>query len=59
MRCHPTQMKNSKGQTIRVFSASDYSTVDVHVKWMKDYGLAGCTSDRQQNLIDRAYKRID
>jgi len=41
MHCYPTQMKNSKGQTIRVFSASDYSTVGVHVKWMKGYGLAG------------------
>lgn len=48
-----TQMQYPNGQTVKVYSAHKYSTIDLHVKWMKEYGLRGLFDQRQQNIIDR------
>lgn len=37
-----TQMVYPDGRTVRVYSAYRYSTIDLHIKWMKEYGLKGC-----------------
>ena len=34
------------GSPVQVFSAADYSTVDVHFRWMKEYGLDGVFMQR-------------
>lgn len=36
-----TQMLYPNGDTAKLYSCSKYSTVDLHIKWMKDYGLKG------------------
>jgi hypothetical protein len=36
-----TQMAYPNGDPVKVYSCSRYSTIDLHVKWMKDYGLRG------------------
>ncbi|UAY50849.1 glycoside hydrolase family 71/99-like protein [Ferruginibacter albus] len=43
---YPTDFKFSDGKTATVFSAYDKSTVDLHFKWMKDYGIDGVFMQR-------------
>jgi hypothetical protein len=38
---YPTSFKFSNGTCANVFSAYDKSTIDLHFKWMKDYGIDG------------------
>ena len=38
---YPTGMKHADGTTARFFNSSDKSTIDLHFKWMKEYGLDG------------------
>ncbi|MDB5121780.1 MAG: xylosidase [Sphingobacteriales bacterium] len=38
---YPTPFKLADGSTATLFSSNDKSTVDLHFKWMKDYGVDG------------------
>ena len=51
---YETQMKYPNGSPVKVYSCNDYETVDVHIRWMKEYGIKGCFVQRQQNLIGSA-----
>ena len=53
---YPTQMVYPNGDTARVYSSHDYSTIDLHVKWMKEYGIGGCVVQRFTNAIDSPSK---
>ena len=43
---YPTGLKLADGSTARFFNSSDKSTVDLHFKWMKEYGLDGVFMQR-------------
>lgn len=43
---YPTGLKYADGSTARFFNSSDKSTVDLHFKWMKEYGLDGVFMQR-------------
>ena len=45
-KTYPTPFKLPDGTGARFFKSSDKSTVDVHFKWMKDYGLDGVFMQR-------------
>jgi Glycosyl hydrolases family 43 len=45
-KTYPTPFKFSDGRTANVFSAYDASTVRLHFKWMKDYGIDGVFMQR-------------
>ncbi len=53
---YPTQMVYPSGDIARVYSSHDYSTIDLHVKWMKEYGIGGCVVQRFTNSIDSPSK---
>lgn len=40
-KTYPTGQKLADGSTARFFSSTDESTVDLHFKWMQEYGLDG------------------
>lgn len=40
-KTYPTPWKLANGQTARFFSSYDKSTIDLHFKWMQDYGIDG------------------
>jgi hypothetical protein len=50
-----TQMYYQNGQNAKVYSCSRYSTIDLHIKWMKEYGLKGQFFQAQQAAIDNPY----
>ena len=41
-KTYPTGQKLADGSTARFFSSTDESTVDLHFKWMQEYGLDEC-----------------
>jgi hypothetical protein len=43
---YETGLKLADGSTARFFSSDDKSTVDLHFKWMKEYGLDGVFMQR-------------
>lgn len=43
---YPTEFTFENGDTARVFSSYDASTVDTHFRWMQDYGLDGVFMQR-------------
>ncbi len=43
---YPTGLKLADGSTARFFSSTDKSTVDLHFKWMKQYGIDGVFMQR-------------
>ncbi len=43
---YETGLKLADGSTARFFSSDDKSTVDLHFKWIKDYGLDGVFMQR-------------
>ena len=43
---YPTGLKHKDGSTARFFSSTDKSTVELHFKWMKDYGVDGVFMQR-------------
>ena len=49
---YPIPGRMADGSEPRVFSAHDYSTVDVHFRWMKEYGLDGVFMQRFIDHID-------
>lgn len=38
---YPTDFRYANGETAYVFSSYDESTIDLHFKWMKEYGIDG------------------
>src|SRR5882672_8372077 len=45
-KTYPTGLKLADGSTAKFFSSTDKSTVDLHFKWMKDYGVDGVFMQR-------------
>ncbi|GHT63786.1 hypothetical protein AGMMS50239_20340 [Bacteroidia bacterium] len=45
-KTYPTGLKLADGSTARFFSSTDKSTIDLHFKWMKDYGVDGVFMQR-------------
>ena len=45
-KTYPTGLKLADGTTARFFSSEDKSTVDLHFKWMKQYGVDGVFMQR-------------
>lgn len=45
-KTYPTGLKFADGTTARFFSSDDKSTVDLHFKWMKQYGVDGVFMQR-------------
>jgi len=45
-KTYPTGLKHADGSTARFFSSTDKSTVDLHFKWMKEYGVDGVFMQR-------------
>lgn len=43
---YPTGLKLADGSTARFFSSRDKSTIDLHFKWMKEYGVDGVFMQR-------------
>ncbi|NDV82523.1 glycoside hydrolase family 71/99-like protein [Bacteroides sp. 51] len=43
---YPTGLKLADGSTARFFTSRDKSTVELHFKWMKEYGLDGVFMQR-------------
>ena len=43
---YPTGLKHADGSTARFFSSTDKSTVDLHFKWMREYGVDGVFMQR-------------
>jgi len=53
---YETLMKYPNGETAKVYSCFDYSTIDLHIKWMRDYGIKGCVVQRFTSSIDQPNK---
>nr|WP_315146485.1 glycoside hydrolase family 71/99-like protein [uncultured Flavobacterium sp.] len=51
-KTYPTGLKLSDGSTARFFSSDDQSTVDLHFKWMQQYGVDGVFMQRFFNATD-------
>ena len=49
-KTYPTGLKHADGSTARFFNSADKSTVDLHFKWMKDYGVDGAFMQRFFNV---------
>ncbi|MDG3581055.1 glycoside hydrolase family 71/99-like protein [Galbibacter pacificus] len=45
-KTYPTGLKLKNGSTAYFFSSDDKSTIDLHFKWMKDYGIDGVFMQR-------------
>ena len=45
-KTYPTGLKLADGTTAKFFSSNDKSTVDLHFKWMKEYGIDGVFMQR-------------
>jgi len=45
-KTYPTGLKHADGSTARFFSSTDKSAVDLHFKWMKEYGVDGVFMQR-------------
>jgi len=45
-KTYPTGLKLADGTTARFFNSSDKSTIDLHFKWMKEYGVDGVFMQR-------------
>lgn len=45
-KTYPTGLKLADGSVAKFFSSTDKSTVDLHFKWMKEYGLDGVFMQR-------------
>ena len=53
---YETQMLYPNGETAKLYSCFDYSTIDLHIKWMSEYGIKGCAVQRFTSSIDKAHK---
>lgn len=45
-KTYPTGLKMADGSTARFFSSTDKSTIDLHFKWMQEYGIDGVFMQR-------------
>ena len=45
-KTYPTGLKHADGSTARFFSSTDKSTIDLHFKWMQEYGVDGVFMQR-------------
>lgn len=54
---YPTGLKLADGSTAKFFNSSDKSTVDLHFKWMKEYGLDGVFVQRFFNSTKQGNRR--
>lgn len=55
-KVYNTNMSLADGTTATLYSAFDYETVDLHIKWMKDYGIKGCFLQRQNANIQDLFQ---
>lgn len=53
---YETQMLYPNGERAKLYSCFDYSTIDLHIKWMADYGIKGCAVQRFTSSIDKSNK---
>ena len=57
---YPTGLKLADGTTARFFNSADKSTVDLHFRWMKEYGLNGVFMQRFFNAAkSRSGRQIE
>ena len=58
-KTYPTGLKHADGSTARFFSSTDKSAVDLHFKWMKEYGVDGVFMQRfySNTLTEESRKR--
>jgi hypothetical protein len=56
-KTYPTGLKMANGSTARFFNSADASTIDLHFKWMKEYGVDGVFMQRFFNLTKQAGSR--
>lgn len=56
-KTYPTGMKLNDGSIARFFSSTDQSTVDLHFKWMKEYGVDGVFMQRFFNATRKNDER--
>ncbi|NLR93516.1 glycoside hydrolase family 71/99-like protein [Flammeovirga agarivorans] len=54
---YSTKFKNEDGSKAKVFSSLDASTVDLHFKWMKEYGIDGVFMQRFYQNTNHKEKR--
>ena len=65
-KTYPTGLKHADGSVARFFSTTDRSTVEVHFRWMQEYGVDGVfmqrffndaqPGNRQTTLIKNAFE---
>lgn len=55
-KLYETLMNYPNGDKVELYSCYDYSTIDLHVKWMKEYGIKGCAVQRFTSSIDQLNK---
>lgn len=53
---YETLMQYPDGEVAKLYSCFDYSTIDLHIKWMADYGIKGCAVQRFTSSIDKSNK---
>jgi len=56
-KTYPTGFRLADGSNARVFSSHDRSTVDVHFRWMKEYGIDGVFMQRFFHVTRNAESR--
>lgn len=56
-KTYPTGLKLKDGSIARFFSSDDKSTVDLHFKWMKEYGVDGVFMQRFFNATRKGNSR--
>jgi len=58
-KTYPTQFKLGDGSSAQVFSSWDASTVDLHFRWMQEYGIDGVFMQRFFSVSRTAKSRRD
>jgi hypothetical protein len=56
-KTYPTTFKNKDGTPARLFSSWDESTIGLHFRWMKDYGIDGVFMQRFYGVTRSAKSR--
>ena len=56
-KLYPTVFKHADGSPAQVFSSWDAETLDLHFRWMKDYGIDGVFMQRFFNVTRTARSR--
>lgn len=54
---YKTPFKHTDGKAAYLFSSTDYKTVSLHFKWMKEYGIDGVFVQRFSVALTRGEKR--